>query len=80
MLINQSVSSNIVIGICYFMIGFFVVFRAVSFMNLIDTNKNNNYLSAYGLMFARIGEVILAITESHLLNNFVLSSCCIFTS
>ena len=72
MLINQSVSSNIVIGICYFMIGFFVVFRAVSFMNLIDTNKNNNYLSAYGLMFARIGEVILAITEAHLLNNFVL--------
>lgn len=71
-LLNQNIKADIIISLTYFFIGFFVVFRTLTFVNLYNQKKGTLYLCAIGLMYSRIMEGIFAIFQKHLINNYTL--------
>lgn len=68
-LLNQNTSVNLVISLSYFFIGFFVVFRTLTFVNLYEKKKGTLYLCGIGLMFSRIMEGILVLFQKELIKN-----------
>jgi len=71
-LLNQNFSNNIVIALSYFFVGFFVVFRTITFINLYEMKKRTIVFSAIGLMYSRIMEGIFIIFQKDLINNYTL--------
>ena len=71
-LLNQNISTFIVIALTYFFVGFFVVFRTLIFVNLYDQKKGSLYLCGIGLMYSRIMEGILNIFQNELMKNYTL--------
>ena len=60
-LLNQNISSTIIVSLSYFFLGFFVVFRTIIFINLSSKNKNVFFICCYGPMYHIIIESILAM-------------------
>ena len=71
-LLNQDISVNIVINLSYLFVGFFVVFRTLTFVNLYDRKKGSFYLCGIGLMYSRIMEGILVVFQKDLIRNSTL--------
>ena len=71
-LLNQKISPIIVIAFTYFFVGFFVVFRTLTFVNLYDQKRGTLYLCAIGLMYSRIMEGVLLFFQKELINNYTL--------
>ena len=71
-LLNQNISSSIIVAISFFFLGFFVIFRTITYMNISNNKKNLLFMSSYGLMYSRIVEGILAIFEKSILERYLL--------
>ena len=69
-LLKDNYSINLIAALSYFFIGFFVLFRTITFINLVDTNKSIIFASAFGLMYSRIMEGILTLVEDRILTNY----------
>lgn len=71
-LLKENYSINIVAALSYFFVGFFVIFRTITFVNMVDKKSNMIYASAFGLMYSRIMEGLMVLFEDQLINNFTL--------
>lgn len=71
-LLNQNISPNLVIALSYFFVGFFVVFRTITFVNLFDQKRSMILFSSIGLMYSRIMEGLFVIFQKQLINNYTL--------
>ncbi|MBQ6547310.1 MAG: helix-turn-helix transcriptional regulator [Bacilli bacterium] len=69
-LLKDNYSINLIAALSYFFIGFFVLFRTISFIDLTDTKRSIVFASAFGLMYSRIMEGILTLVENRLLKNY----------
>ena len=60
-LLNQNISPGIIVSASYFFLGFFVIFRTITFMNLSSKNKSMLFICCYGPMYHILVESCLAI-------------------
>ncbi len=67
---NQSI--KLISALSYSFVAFFVLFRTMSFVNLVDHKKSIVWASAFGLMYSRIMEGILVLFEDDLIDNYTL--------
>ncbi len=71
-LLKDNYSINLIASLSYSFIGFFVLFRTISFVNLVDNKKNIVWASAFGLMYSRIMEGLMVLFEDKLLANYTI--------
>ena len=71
-LLKDGYSINIIAGLSYSFVAFFVLFRTMTFVNLVDKKKNIVWAAAFGLMYSRIIEGILVLFEDQLINHYTL--------
>lgn len=71
-LLKESYSINLIAGLSYIFVAFFVLFRTMMFVNLIDNKKNMVWASAFGLMYSRIIEGLLVLFEDKLIEHYTL--------
>ncbi len=71
-LLKENYSINLISGLSYFLVAFFVLFRTVSFVNMTDNKISIIWTSAFGLMFSRIVEGLLVLFEDYLIDNYTL--------
>ena len=71
-LLNQKISPHLVVALSYFFVGFFVVFRTITFINLASQKKGLIYVCAFGLMYSRIMEGMFVIFQNKLFENYTL--------
>ena len=71
-LLNEGYSINLIAGLSYTFVAFFVLFRTIIFVNLVDNKKNIIWLSAFGLMYSRIVEGLMVLFEDKLINHYTL--------
>lgn len=71
-LLEQNISLFNISGFSYFFLGFFSVFKALSFISLGTKNKNLICISAYGYMYERIVEGTFMIFQKNLLDNYIV--------
>ncbi len=69
-LLKDGYSINLIAAISYFFIGFFVLFRTISFVNLVDKRKGIVFASAFGLMYSRIMEGLMMFFEDKLISHY----------
>ena len=69
-LLKDNYSINIVAALSYFFVGFFVLFRTMSFVNLENDKGIVIYTSAFGLMYSRIMEGLMVLFEDNLINHY----------
>ena len=71
-LLKDGYSIGLIAGLSYFFVGFFVLFRTMSFINLVDNKKNMIWASAFGLMYSRIMEGLMVLFEDNLIKNYTI--------
>ena len=71
-LLKDGYSISLIASLSYSFIGFFVLFRTMSFINLVDNKKNMVWASAFGLMYSRLMEGIMVLFEDKLLANYTI--------
>ena len=71
-LLKDGYSINIIAALSYSFIGFFVLFRTMSFVNISENKKNIIWVSAFGLMYSRIMEGLMVLFEDRLLENYTI--------
>ena len=71
-LLNQNISVSIIVSLSYFFLGFFVVFRTISFINLSSRSKNMLFISCYGVMYHIAVETFLALFEKSMLDHYLV--------
>ena len=71
-LFNEGYSINLIAGLSYTFVAFFVLFRTMIFVNLVDNKKNMIWASAFGLMYSRIMEGLIVLFEDKLLANYTM--------
>ena len=71
-LLQNNYSIHLIAALSYFFIGFFVLFRTISFINLVDTKKSIVFASAFGLMYSRIMEGLLTLVEDRIITNYTI--------
>ena len=71
-LLNEGYSINLIAGLSYTFVAFFVLFRTMNFVNLADNKKNMIWVSAFGLMYSRIMEGIMVLFEDKLIENYTI--------
>ena len=71
-LLKDGYSIKIIAGLSYTFVAFFVLFRTMSFVNIIDHKKNYVWLAAFGLMYSRIMEALMVLFEDKLISNYTL--------
>ncbi len=71
-LLNEGYSINLIAGLSYSVVAFFVLFRTISFVNLYDKKKSIIWASAYGLMYSRILEGLMVLFEDRLIEHYTL--------
>ena len=69
-LLKDNYSINLIAALSYFFIGFFVLFRTISFINLSDKKRSFIFASAFGLMYSRIMEGIMVLFEENLIKHY----------
>ena len=69
-LLKDGYSISLIASLSYSFVGFFVLFRTMNFVNLIDNKKNMVWASAFGLMYSRIMEGLMVLFEEKLLANY----------
>ena len=71
-LLKDNHSIHMIAALSYFFIGFFVLYRTMTFVNVVDNKKSMAYIAAFGLMFSRIMEGLLVLFEDKLIANYTL--------
>ena len=71
-LLKEGYSINLIAGLSYSFVAFFVLFRTMSFINLVDNKKNMIWAAAFGLMYSRIMEGLMVLFEDELINHYTL--------
>ena len=71
-LLKDNYSINLIAGLSYSFVAFFVLFRTMMFVNIIDNKKNMVWASAFGLMYSRIMEGIMVLFEDDLISHYTL--------
>lgn len=71
-LLKENYSINLIAGLSYTFVAFFVLFRTMTFVNLIDNKKNMIWVSAFGLMYSRIMEGLMVLFEDKLIDHYTL--------
>lgn len=71
-LLNEGYSINLIAGLSYSFVAFFVLFRTVIFVNLVDNNKEMLWAAAFGLMYSRIMEGIMVFFEDSIIDNYTM--------
>ena len=71
-LLKEGYSINIIAGLSYSFIAFFVLFRTMKFVNLVDNKKNAAWASAFGLMYSRIMEGLMVLFEEELTKHYTM--------
>jgi len=79
-LLKEEYSINIIAGLSYFFVAFFVLFRTMSFINIVDNKKNMIWISAFGLMYSRIVEGVMVLFEDSLISHYTMSIIIIISS
>ena len=71
-LLKDDYSINLIAALSYSFIGFFVLFRTITFINLVDNKKSIIWASAFGLMYSRIMEGLMILFENELIDNYTI--------
>ncbi len=71
-LLNDGYSIKLIAGLSYSFVAFFVLFRTITFVNIVDSKKNFIWLSAFGLMYSRIMEALMVLFEDKLIGNYTI--------
>ena len=71
-LLKDGYSINIIARLSYSFVAFFVLFRTITFVNIVDHKKNMIWLAAFGLMFSRIMEALMVLFEDKLIANYTI--------
>lgn len=71
-LLKEGYSINLIAGLSYTFVAFFVLFRTITFVNLSDNKKNLAWAAAFGLMYSRIMEGLMILFEDKLIENYML--------
>ena len=71
-LLRDNYSIHLIAGLSYSFVAFFVLFRTMSFVNIVDSKKNMVWASAFGLMYSRIMEGIMVLFEDSLMEHYTL--------
>lgn len=69
-LLKENYSINVIVTLSYSFISFFVLFRTMNFVNLVDNKKGMIWVSAFGLMYYRIMEGIMLFFEDALITHY----------
>lgn len=72
-LLNDGYSINIIAALSYSFVAFFVLFRTMVFVNLVDHKKNMVWAAAFGLMYSRIMEGLMVLFEDKLISHYIIS-------
>ena len=71
-LLKDNYSINLIAGLSYFIVAFFVLFRTIVFVNMSDNKTSIVWTSAFGLMYSRIIEGLMILFEDYLINKYTL--------
>ena len=71
-LLKEGYPINLIAGLSYTFVAFFVLFRTMSFVNLSDNKKNMAWVAAFGLMYSRIMEGLMVLFEDKLISHYTL--------
>ena len=71
-LLKEDYSINLIAGLSYTFVAFFVLFRTMTFVNLSDNKKSIIWASAFGLMYSRIMEGLMVLFEDYLIRHYTL--------
>lgn len=71
-LLKEGYSINLIAGLSYSFVAFFVLFRTMTFVNLVDNKKNMVWVAAFGLMYSRIMEGLMVLFEDKLIEHYTL--------
>lgn len=71
-LLKDNYSINIIAGLSYFLVAFFVLFRTIVFVNMADNRTSIIWAAAFGLMYSRIIEGLMILFEDYLIDNYTL--------
>lgn len=71
-LLKEGYSINLIAGLSYSFVAFFVLFRTMTFVNLVDNKKNMVWVAAFGLMYSRIMEGLMVLFEDNLIEHYTL--------
>ena len=69
-LLKEGYSINLIAGLSYSFVAFFVLFRTMTFVNLVDNKKNMIWAAAFGLMYSRIMEGLMVLFEEKLIEHY----------
>ena len=69
-LLKDGYSIKLIAGLSYSFVAFFVLFRTMSFVNMVDKKKNIIWASAFGLMYSRIMEGLMVLFEDKLISHY----------
>jgi len=70
-LLKEGYSINLIAGLSYSFVAFFVLFRTMAFVNL-SNNKSMVWVAAFGLMYSRIMEGLMVLFEEKLIAHYTL--------
>ena len=71
-LLKENYSIHLISSLSYSFVAFFVLFRTMSFINIVDSKKNMVWASAFGLMYSRIMEGLMVLFEDKLIEHYTL--------
>ncbi len=71
-LLNEGYSINLIAGLSYSFVAFFVLFRTISFVNIADNKKDLVWMAAFGLMYSRVMEGLMVLFEEELIERYTL--------
>ena len=71
-LLKEGYSINLIAGLSYSFVAFFVLFRTMIFVNLVNNKKNMIWAAAFGLMYSRIMEGLMVLFEDNLIKHYTL--------
>ncbi len=71
-LLKEGYSISLIAGLSYSFVAFFVLFRTMTFVNLVDHKKNMVWAAAFGLMYSRIMEGLMVLFEDKLMEHYTL--------
>ena len=71
-LLKEGYSINLIAGLSYSFVAFFVLFRTMAFINLSNSKKNMAWVAAFGLMYSRVVEGLMVLFEDVLIEHYTL--------
>ena len=71
-LLKDGYSIKLIAGLSYSFVAFFVLFRTITFVNIVDNKRNFIWAASFGLMYSRIMESLMVLFEDKLIDNYTI--------